>query len=278
MTLRSTPILALALVSLLSACGGGGDAGGDTGTENPALHGTDLDTIQANLGIQKDGTAKAMRAGSTTGGSVNADIAFNPETEKLVMNGGGAQTPTYQGTNQSVMNGEVIRNSNGDGTVFYMPSVGSGMNVGMVTTATGDRVVTGIVGEETNAAGMATRTGPGGTASYAGVATYARDLGPQVATYEGSITANVDFDAATLSYGTNTMNKNSDTAGANTMTLNGSGTFNANGGINGTFNTTTLDGSQNGSTTGAFYGANADNMGLIFLAPGAVGGAILNEN
>ena len=72
----------------------------------------------------------------------------------LVMNGGGAMTPTYTGTSQAVMNGAIVRNSNGDGTVFYMPSIGSNMNVGMVTTATGDRVVTGIVGDPHNVVGL----------------------------------------------------------------------------------------------------------------------------
>jgi hypothetical protein len=275
MTLRSTPLFALALVSLLSACGGGGDSDGGSETENPALHGTDANTIEANLGIEGD---SSMRAASTMDGGVAATLTFNPETEKLVMQGGGARTPTFEGASQEVMNGAIVRNTNGNGTIFYMPSVGSDMNVGMVTTATGDRVVTGIAGRETNAAGMDTRTGPGGTASYAGVATYAREVGPQVATYEGSISANVNFDTSNLTYGTNTMDKTSDTGGATTMTLNGSGTFNGNGAITGTFSTTTLDGSQNGTTNGGFYGSNAGSMGLIFIAPGAAGGAILNEN
>jgi hypothetical protein len=280
MALRSTPLFALALVSLLSACGGGGggSTGGGTGTENPPLHGTDLDTIEGNLGIAKNGDKSAMRAASTEDGSVSATIQFNSETEKLVMVGGGVQTGAFEGTSQSVMNGAVVRNTNGDGTVFYMPSIGSDMNVGMVSIDNGQRVVTGIVGRETNAAGMTTRTGPGGTANYAGVATYAREVGPQVVTYEGSISANVDFDTASLNYGTNSMNKTSDTGGATTMALNGSGTFNPNGTITGNFTTTTLDGAQNGSTEGAFYGADAGSMGLIFIAPGAAGGAILNEN
>lgn len=279
--MRTTPLFALALVSLLAACGGGG-GGGDTGTvvDNPVIGGTDKNTLEDQLGLVAN-TADTMQAASISGGVLaNGQVTLvdNPGGLTLRSSLNSLQTG-LGGTNAvNVMNGTVARTRDG-GTVYYLPRPNSDVHVGMVHhVAVGDDAMAGLFGNSTDPAGMGNRVAAGGNATYTGQVEYSRDLNNQVVSYHGQIGASVDFDNGTLSTSTGTLAKISDTGGAAGMTLSGNGTFNGNGIISGSFATTSTDGNQAGSINGSFYGANGQNIGLLLIAPGAVGGAILDEN
>ena len=281
MTFRTT-FTALALISLLSACGGGG--GGDDTIDpqplNPAIGGSDLATIQDQLGITAD-TAQTMRSATINGGVLgNGQIYVDSglSTIQTSMDSATATLVTRPGGAQNVMNGAVARTRDG-ATVYYLPRPGSNMHVGMVHhNVVGDNAMAGVFGSETDSTGMANRIAAGGNATYSGQVEYSRNISSQVVSYNGQIGATVDFDNGTLTTSSGTLNKNTDTGGAATMTLSGSGTFNGNGAITGSFATTSTDGNQSGTLNGNFYGADGQNLGFILLAPNAVGGAILNQN
>lgn len=280
MTLRTT-FTALALVSLLSACGGGG--GGDVADPqplNPTIGGSDLATIQDQLGITAD-TNETMRAATINGGVLgNGQIYVDSALSSIrtSMDTASATLVTVPGAAQNVMNGAVARTRDG-ATVYYLPRPGSNMQVGMVHhNVVGDDAMAGVFGSETGANGMANRIVAGGTATYSGQVEYSRDVSNQVVSYNGQIGATVDFDNGSLTTSSGTLSKNTNTGGAATMALSGNGTFNGNGTITGSFATTSTDGNQTGTLNGSFYGDNGQNIGFILLAPNAVGGAILNEN
>lgn len=269
--------IALAITSLLAACGGAGD--GDSATDsNPTIGGTDSATIQSKLGVTTEADS-AMRVATTRDGRLSGGtVRQGTDPARMTAQVGSLRTPLQgAGTTQTVMDGQVARNTSG-GTVFYLPRSGSDMNVGMVNYNSGYNAMVGVFGRETSSAAIGNRAAGGGSANYAGVAEYNRDDGAQIATYRGGIGANANFDNGALTYGSGTMDKISNTAGADTMTLSGNGTMNGSGAITGSFSTQTADGNQVGSTSGSFYGATGQNIGLIFVAPNASGGAILNES
>lgn len=282
MTARlSSSILALALVGALSACGGAGSGdgagGGNNGPTTPVA-GSDLTTMQRNLGITA-GVDKAMRGAITTEGRQQGAVRVEVNPARMSAGYGDFQTPIVSSTTPTsvVMNGEVSR-VNGVDSTFYIPRTGSDVHVGMMHRVSGDAGMVGIFGNETSASAIGARAAAGGTATYAGQAEYSQEVGIQTAGYRGQITATANFDNAGLTYGTGAMGKFTDTGGAASMRVNGTGRFAANGEIVGTYTTTPSSGTgASGDTSGAFYGPTGQNIGLIFSGSNGAGGAILNE-
>lgn len=279
-----TSLLALALVGTLSACGGGGGGGGNDGGNGGGsttpVAGSDLTTMQRQLGVTA-GVNKAVRGATTYGGETAGTLRVdtNPARMTSTFDDFNTRVATATTPTTAVMNGEVSRvNVEGNGGVYYIPRTGSDMHVGMVHRSTGEVGMAGIFGNETSAAAMGARAAAGGTATYVGQAEYTQDQGVQASGYRGAITANADFDTGGLNYGTGAMTKFTDTGGAASMRIDGSGRFAGNGEIVGTYTTTPSTGSgSSGDTSGAFYGPNGQNIGMVFSGTNGAGAAILNE-
>lgn len=276
----SSSLIALALVATLAACGGSGGGGGGNngGGSTTPIAGTSMTTLESNLGITA-GTDKRMRAASTFGNERTGTVRVDANPGRIRATVGefstsviGERTPTT-----TVMNGKVVR-ANGTGNVIYVPRTGSDVHVGMVHQSTGEYGFAGVFGKETGATAMGARTAAGGRATYVGQAEYTQDMGAQAAGYRGAITANADFDTGGMDYGSGTMTRTTNTGGANSMRIEGTGIFTGNGNITGTYTTTPSSGTgSSGTTSGAFYGPTGQNIGLVFSGNGAAGAAILDE-
>jgi len=278
-----TSFIALALVAALSACGGGG--GGDNdgtngGGASAPVAGTDLTTLQSKLGITA-GVDKTMRAANTEGTATSGTVRVDANPGRIQARVGEFSTGTIAEGNSvaaTVMNGQVTR-ATIPGSVIYVPRTNADVHVGMVHRSSDDMGFAGVFGNETGASAIGARAAAGGKATYVGQAEYSQDIGIQTSAYRGAITATADFNTGGLDYGTGAMTRTSNTGGAASMRIDGSGVFNGRGGITGTYTTNPSSGTgSSGTTSGAFYGPTGQNIGLVFSGNGAAGAAILDES
>lgn len=269
----------ISTVILLSACTGGSSNGGntDSGSSTP-IAGTSMTTLERNLGITA-GKEKRIRAATTFDNTRSGTVRVDTNPARISASVGGFTTPVgLERSVNVVMNGQVSR-SNAPGHVFYVPRTGSDVHVGMVHLSTDDGAFAGIFGNETGSGAIGARAAAGGKATYVGQAEYSQDVGIQTAGYRGDITANADFDTGGLDYKTRSMELYSNTGGAKSMRIEGSGTFSGNGEIRGNYTTIPSSGTgASGTTSGAFYGPTGQNIGLVFKGDQAAGAAILDES
>lgn len=280
MFLRSLCACFFSLV-LLASCGGSSSSNSSNTTPSP-VDGVSMQTLQSNLGVVMN-TPRAIKGASTFDGATDGSFTVSSDggNPRMAATVGGLTTPvvlTGRGTTVDVMDGQV-RQTTRDGDVFYLPAHGSNVNVGMVRRNTLDQSVVGIFGRETSQADLAQRINADATASYTGRAEISIDdpVRRTVDGYAGEMTATVDFGRADVRFSSKPMANV--TQGTGTAQISGAGTFFPDGSIRGGFGVSHPIGEDlGGSVNGAFYGPNANDIGLIFVAPGTAGGAILDAD
>lgn len=279
--MRLASLAFTAILLLVSACGGSSGGGGGTNPSGTSpIVGASLKTLETNLGVVVN-TPRTITGASTYRGAQDGTLTVesdggNPRMSATI---GDITTPvllTGRGQTSPGMDGRMLRTTQ-QGTVFYVPSDRSPLHMGMVRQSTQDQSVYGVFGRTSGADDVAGKVRAGAVGTYTGVAEIGIDdpVRRVVDGYAGAMTATVDFAKADIDFSAKSM-ANTTQTGTGNASMTGSGTFFADGSIRGGFTATHPTGPQlGGSVNGAFYGPQANGMGLVFVGPDMAGAAIL---